>query len=94
VISLPLDIQLFMSTTELQSQLHKVIDQVTDQEILKAVHTLLTSQLNVYAHTANGKAITKEELDLLLAAAEEEIREGKTTTAYDLKNEIKSWRKK
>jgi len=82
-----------MSTAELQTQLHKVIDQVTDQEILKAVHTLLSSQLNVYAYTTNGKAITKAELDLLLAAAEE-MREGKTTTAYDLKNEIKSWRKK
>jgi len=83
-----------MSTTELQSQLHKIIDQVTDQSILEAVHTLLNSQINIYAHSSDGRAITKKELDLLLATAEEEIRLGKTTTGRDLKNEIKTWRKK
>jgi len=83
-----------MSTTELKSQLHKIIDQVTDQSILEAVHILLNSQINIYAHSSDGRAITKKELDLLLATAEEEIRQGKTTTGRDLKNEIKRWRKK
>lgn len=83
-----------MSTTELQSQLHKIIDQVTDQSILEAVHTLLNSQINIYAHSSDGRAITKKELDLMLATAEVEIRKGKITTARDLKNEIKTWRKK
>ncbi len=83
-----------MSATELQSQLHKIIDQVTDKNVLQAIHTLLSSQINIYVHTSEGKAITKKELDILLVASEEEIRLGKTISEHDLKNEIKSWRKK
>lgn len=83
-----------MSATELQSQLHKIIDQVTDKNILQAIHTLLSAQVNFYGYSSEGKAITKKELDMMLAASEEEIRAGKTTSTHDLKKEIKSWRKK
>ncbi len=83
-----------MSTVELQSQLHKIIDQVTDERVLKAVHTLLSSKINIYAHSSDGQAITKEELDSLLSLSEEDIRTGNTTSVHDLKIEIESWRKK
>jgi len=83
-----------MSATEIQSKLHKIIDQVTDKNILQAIHTLLQSQINVYGHTSHGKPITKKELDMMLAGTEEEIRSGKTISAHDLKKEIKTWRKK
>ncbi len=83
-----------MSATELQTQLHKIIDQVTDQNTLQAVHTLLSSQVNIYGHTSEGRAITKKELDIMLATSEKEISEGKTTSSIDIKKEMKSWRKK
>lgn len=83
-----------MSATELQTQLHKIIDQVTDKNILQAIHTLLSAQVNSYGQTTKGKAITKKELDIMLASSEEEIRLGKTTSSIDLKKEIKAWRKK
>jgi len=83
-----------MSATELQTQLHKIIDQVTDKNVLQAIHTLLSSQIHIYGHTSEGKATAKKELDILLATSEEEIRTGKTISSHDLKKEIKSWRKK
>lgn len=83
-----------MSTIELQSQLHKIIDQVTDEGVLKAVHTLLSSQINIYAHSSDGRAITKDELDKMLILSEEDINSGNTTSINDLKIEIESWRKK
>ncbi len=83
-----------MSATELQTQLHRIIDQVTDKNVLQAIHTLLSSQINIYGHDLEGKAITKKELDIMLSTSEEEIRTGKTTSSHDLKKEIKSWRKK
>lgn len=83
-----------MSATELQTQLHKIIDQVTDQNTLQAVHTLLSSQVNIYGHTSEGRAITKKELDIMLATSEKEISGGKTTSSIDIKKEMKSWRKK
>jgi len=83
-----------MSATELKSQLHKIIDKVTDKSILEAMHTLLSAQMNVYGHSTSGKPISKNELDRMLNVSEEEIKTGKTTTARDLKKEIQSWRKK
>jgi mannitol-1-phosphate/altronate dehydrogenase len=43
-----------MSISDLQLKLHQIIDQVNDPEILKAVHTLLNSQLEPVIKTADG----------------------------------------
>ena len=82
-----------MKTTELQSELHKIIDQVRDKEILQAVHTLLASQIPSFAFLAGGP-LTKEDIDKMLQASEEDIKYGRVIKQRILKEEIKTWRKK
>lgn len=83
-----------MDTSELRLELHRIIDQVKDNNILRAIHMLLSSQLNIFAHTVDGKPLTKEELDNMLELSEEDIKAGRLTNQKDLKEEIKSWKKK
>ncbi|HMR58395.1 MAG TPA: hypothetical protein PKC10_13805 [Cyclobacteriaceae bacterium] len=88
------NIFVYMSISDLQLKLHQIIDQVNDPEILKAVHTLLNSQLEPVIKTADGFPISKIELDELLELSESDIQNGKTINQEDLKNEITTWRKK
>ena len=83
-----------MDTPELKLELHRIIDQVKDNRILQAMHTMLSSQVSIFAHTAGGKPITKEEFDMMLESSEEDIKAGRLTNQKDLKEEIKTWRKK
>lgn len=82
-----------MKTTELQSELHKIIDQVQDDEILQAVYTILSSQIAPFAYSG-GKPLTKADLDKMLHAAEEDIKYGRVINQQALKKEMKTWRKK
>jgi len=83
-----------MSTSELQLKLHRIIDQVNDQEVLKAIHTLLSTQFQSEIRTIDGKSISKVELDELLELSESDIQNERTISQEDLKNEIKTWRRK
>jgi hypothetical protein len=83
-----------MSTPELKSELHQIIDQVNDNRILEAVYTILSSQLNIFAYTTDNKPITKEALDKLLELSEDDIKSGRITNQADIKKEIETWRKK
>ncbi|GIL22947.1 MAG: hypothetical protein BroJett042_14600 [Bacteroidota bacterium] len=83
-----------MSTSELQLKLHQIIDQVNDQEVLKAIHTLLSAQVESVIKTIDGVPISKLELDELLEQAESDIANGRTIQQHDLKKEITTWRKK
>jgi hypothetical protein len=83
-----------MDNLELKLELHRIIDQVKDNRILQAIHTMLSSQVNVFAHTTGGKAITKEEFDMMLESSEVDIKAGRLTNQKDLKEEIKTWRRK
>lgn len=83
-----------MNTSELKSELHQIIDQVKDNRILEAVYTILSSQVSIFAHTSDNKPVTKEQLDVMLDASEEDINAGRLTDQSDVKKEIKTWRKK
>lgn len=82
-----------MSASELKLALHQIIDQVKDNRILQAVHTILSSQVSIFAHTTDGKPVTKEELDMMLESSEEDIKAGRLFNQKDVKEEIKTWRK-
>ncbi len=83
-----------MSNSQLQLELHQFIDQVKDTEVLNAIHTLLKSQVNVIARSADGKGLTKYDVDKLLQDSEEDISAGRLIKHQDLKEEISNWRKK
>ncbi len=83
-----------MSNSQLQLELHQFIDQVKDTEVLNALHTLLKSQVNAIARSADGKGLTKYDVDKLLQDSEEDISAGRLIKHQDLKEEISNWRKK
>jgi hypothetical protein len=83
-----------MNTSELQLELHQIIDQVKDNRILQAVHTILSSQVSVFAHTTDGKPLTKDNFDEMLEAGESDIKAGRFIVQKDLKEKIKTWREK
>lgn len=83
-----------MDTTELQFELHQIIDRIKDNQILKAVHTILSSQTNTTADTTSGKTLTNSQMDQMLQDSEIEIQNGQVISQKDLKEEIKNWRRK
>ncbi|MFN8886499.1 MAG: hypothetical protein ACK5WF_03490 [Cyclobacteriaceae bacterium] len=83
-----------MSNSQLPLELHQFIDQVKDTEVLNAIHTLLKSQVNSVAHSADGKGLTKYDVDKMLQDSEEDISAGRFIKHQDLKEEISNWRKK
>jgi predicted transcriptional regulator len=44
--------------------------------------------------TSDNKPVTKEQLDTMLDASEEDINAGRLTDQSDIKKEITTWRKK
>ena len=83
-----------MNTSRLRTELHQIIDSVTDDRILQAVHTILSSQAKIHSYSSSGHPLTQQAMDGMLEASEEEITTGKVTDHEDLKKEILSWRKK
>jgi hypothetical protein len=83
-----------MNTSELKLELHQIIDQVKDNRILEAVYTILSSQVSIFAYTTDNKPVTKAELDMMLAASEEDIKTGRLMDQREIKKEINTWRKK
>ncbi len=80
-----------MNTSELQLELHQIIDQVKDNRILQAIHTILSSQVHIFAHSSEGKPITKNEFDEMLEASEEDIKKDRLLSQNELKEKIKTW---
>jgi endonuclease III len=76
-----------MNTARLRTELHDIINRVTDDRILQAVHTILSAQ-------ATDVQLTKESMDKMLEASENDIQEGRVIDHQDLKKEMLSWSKK
>ncbi len=83
-----------MSNSQLQLELHQFIDRVKDTEVLNAIHTLLKSQVDIVAHSVDGKGLTKYDVDKMLQDSEEDISAARLIKHQDLKEEISNWRKK
>lgn len=85
-----------MTTATIKNNLHKLIDTVNDNTILKAVQVILEKEAknDIIGYSIDGKAITKQLLDEELASSEIEIKKGQTFTHSQLKKEIASWRTK
>ena len=81
-----------MNTTELQLELHQIIDQVKDNRILQAVHTILSSQVGIFAHSSKGEPISKSEFDEMIEVSEDDIKAGRLVSQKDLTEKIKAWK--
>jgi hypothetical protein len=82
-----------MSTADLKMDLHKFIDTINDNTILKAVHKLLKGQLTIDTpgYLVNGKSISKKEFVKRIEEAEDEISKGDYMTLAALEKESKKW---
>ncbi len=83
-----------MTTAAIRNNLHKLIDVVSDNTILKAVQTILEKEAtnDIVGYTIEGKPISRELLDEELEASELDIKNGSVMTHSQLKKEIKNWR--
>ena len=82
-----------MSTLELKTDLHQLIDQVDDTSILKAIYTLLKKQSsnNTIGYTSGFKALTKKEFIKRIEKAESQIKKGQFVSIEELKKESENW---
>jgi molybdopterin-guanine dinucleotide biosynthesis protein A len=81
-----------MSTVELKTDLHNLIDEINDTSILKALHTLLKQKKSeVIGFSAGRKPLTKKELIKRLEKAENQIKKGQSVTIDELEEEAQSW---
>ena len=83
-----------MNTTELKSRLHKIIDSIEDDELLNAVHTILSSKPIFESRSTSGKPLNKEDMDEMIYASESDIKAGRLSNQTDIKKEIQNWRRK
>ena len=80
-----------MSTIELKTNLHSLIDSVNDSKILKTIYALLTKQEEEIIGYQGAKAITRKEFLKQIEQSEAEYKQGKYITFHELMEESKSW---
>ena len=81
-----------MSTVELKTDLHHLIDEINDNSVLKALHTLLKQkQEGIVGFSADRRPLTKNELIKRLEKAETQIRKGQSVTIDGLEKEAQNW---
>lgn len=74
-----------MNIAELQLQLHKAIDSITDSEKLEAIYTLLKGSKGPY------KPMAMDEYVGAIDEARRQIKEGKYLSADELEKESDNW---
>ena len=82
-----------MSTVELKTDLHHLIDEINDNSVLKALYTLLKQKNSdsFMGFTSSRTRLTKKELIKRLEKAETQIKKGHSVTIDELEKEAQSW---
>jgi len=81
-----------MSTLELKTDLHNLIEEISDTSVLKALYTLLKQKNEDFiGFTSARKPLTKKELIKRLEKAETQIKKGQSVTIDELEKEAQSW---
>jgi hypothetical protein len=82
-----------MSTVELKTDLYQLIDGITDNNVLKAIHTILKKSIDndIVGYSSDRKPLTKKAFIKRIEKAEAEIKKGHYTTIEALKKESESW---
>ncbi len=80
-----------MDAKSLKLDLVQKLLSTEDEAVLEAVQKVLEG--NKVAHSVSGEPLSKEDYDRKIAEAEQSIKDGKTYTTGQLKDQIKNWKK-
>ena len=75
-----------MNAIQTKQHLHRLIDEISDDALLKSVEALVVSEVG-----GNVQSMTVEELFSRIARSEEDITAGRLTAQDDLEKESESW---
>ncbi|MEQ9466665.1 MAG: hypothetical protein RLN88_04585 [Ekhidna sp.] len=73
------------SVSDLQVQLHQVIDSIQDEEKLMAIHTILKGSSGPFS------SMTMDEYINFIDESRDQIRAGRFTSVEDLEKESDNW---
>jgi len=82
-----------MSTIELKTDLHNLIDEINDNAVLKALYMLLKKQTqnDSVGYTTAMKPLTKKAFIKRIEKAETQIKKGQYVTIEELERESEKW---
>ncbi len=72
---------------DIKVELHQMIDQIADDKVLEAIHTLLSNQ--PIAYTTHGKSLNHAEYEAMIDEGEEDIKKGKVFNHEEVKAHFK-----
>jgi len=75
-----------MNAIQTKQHLHRLIDEISDDALLKSVEALVVSEVG-----GNVQSMTAEELFSRIDRSEEDINAGRLTAQDDLEKESESW---
>ncbi len=73
--------------SDIKVELHQMIDQIGDNKVLKAVHTLLSNQ--VVAYTTRGESLNQAAYEAMIDEGEEDVKNGKVFSHEEVKAHFK-----
>lgn len=76
-----------------RSELAKKLLMEKSEVVLAKISQLLNRDTEIVAYTTSGKSLTKKDYLMELEKGAKDIREGRTLSSAELRNEIKSWSK-
>jgi hypothetical protein len=80
-----------MNTIELKHSIQNSIDNIQDENILKAIYAMVTEYLNgEIVGSIAGKPLTQTDILRRCIEAENDIREGRVHTLEQIKDKIKT----
>ena len=86
-----------MTTKEIRTSIHTMVDEVKDSRVLKAYRDILTnlrevSQRNAaIGYDASGHPISPQQLEKDVLAASKRVKAGRYVTQEELNNEVENW---
>ncbi len=82
-----------MEVQSIKSDLHRMIDNISDVSFLNALKEILKKgeEEPVVGYTTDGKPLTKEDYIAQIRAAQKRVKAGEYTSVDDLEQESEKW---
>lgn len=82
-----------MEVQSIKSDLHRMIDNITDVHFLNALKEILKKgeQASVMGYTTDGKPLTKEDYIAQIREAQKRVKAGQYTSVEDLEKDSEKW---
>ena len=65
-----------MSTADIKTVLHQIIDSIEDSKVLEAAYTLLSRQSKIAAFSVDGEQLSRKDFEIMIDEGEEDIDAG------------------